>query len=501
MSESTTPRRFAYTRSKAAAAMLAAVALMAGFVGRRAIPPVSAQAAPPTAQERPISVPVAGIEASYSGIVDRVAPAVVTVRVEKKVSATSAEFPESLRNFFGRQVPEGLQPPRERRQGGLGSGVVIRNDGYVLTNQHVVADAERVRIELTDKRSLEAKVVGVDAASDLAVLRVEARGLRTIAFGDSDQVKVGDVVLAFGNPLGIGQTVTMGIVGAKGRATGVGDGNYEDFIQTDAAINQGNSGGALVNLRGELVGINAQILSPSGGNIGLGFAIPSTMVRAVADQLIGNGVVHRSKLGVSVQPVTAELAASLGLKDVRGALVSSVEPESPGARARLKQGDVITGLEGRSIADANSLRNRIAGARPGSTVSLTVVRGGREQQLSARLAEREAGAGSEATRPTRGGQHESSTLGATVQPLTPQAAVRMGLPRTTTGLLITDVDPAGAAAGAGIQPGDVITRGNDKEVRTVADLQAAIVERRDRPALLLVTRDGTSLFVALQPKS
>lgn len=501
MSQSTSPRCFGYPRSKAAAAILAALALTAGFVGGRAIPAVSAQASPLALSERPMSPPMAGMETSYSGIVDRVAPAVVTVRVEKKVSAVPTGLPESLRDFFGRQLPEGIQPPGGHRQGGLGSGVVIRSDGYLLTNQHVVADAEGVRIEFPDKRSFDAKVVGVDAASDLAVLKIEAAGLSTLAFGDSDRVKVGDVVLAFGNPLGIGQTVTMGIVGAKGRTTGVGDGHYEDFIQTDAPINQGNSGGALVNLRGELVGINAQILSPSGGNIGLGFAIPSSMVRAVVGQLIQDGVVHRSKLGVTVQPITPDLAASLGLKNVGGALVSNVEPDSPAARAGLKQGDVITGIAGHSISDANSLRNQIADSRPGSTVSLNVLRDGREQQLSARLVERETGAASAAAQPTQPGQDGNSKLGVTVEPVTPDSAARMGLPPATTGLVITQVDPAGAAADVGIQPGDVITRVNDRPVRTVSELHAAIAGRVGRPALLLVTRDGTSLFVALQPRS
>jgi serine protease Do len=471
---------------------LATVTMVAGAAGARAHlaaapAPAPAHATAAIVERAPLpSVP------SYSDIVDRVAPAVVTVRVEKHAEAETTGLPEGLEPFFG---PRFRGAPRGQRQSGLGSGVVIRSDGYILTNHHVIDGAQKVRVDFADGRSLPARVVGRDAPSDLAVLRVEEGGLATVTYGDSNEARVGDVVLAFGNPLGVGQTVTMGIVSAKGRATGVGDGSYEDFLQTDAPINQGNSGGALVNLQGELVGINAQILSPSGGNIGLGFAIPSSMAHAVADQLIKEGVVHRAKLGVTVQRVTPELAEGLGMPQARGALVSGVEPGSPGAYAGLREGDVITALDGRPVTDANALRNQVAGMAPDTAVSLTVLRDGGQTTLSAKLVERESASTRRAA--AGEGEEQSGRLGMTVTALTPEVASELELPRTEKGLVVTEIDPAGVAAEAGLQPGDVLKRVNGREVRSVSDLRAAIATRRDGPALVLVARNGGSLFVAL----
>jgi serine protease Do len=258
-----------------------------------------------------------------------------------------------------------------------------------LTNHHVIDGAQQIKVELSNHRIFDAKVIGSDPPSDLAVLKIESKDLAALSLADSDRVRVGDIALAVGNPLGIGQTVTAGIISAKGRSTGLSDGSFEDFLQTDAPINQGNSGGALINTQGELIGINSQILSPSGGNIGIGFAIPSNMARTVMDQLIKNGKVRRGQLGVSIEPMTPELASKLGLKEARGVVVNAVVTNSPAARAGLRPGDVIVGLNGEPVTDGNTLRNRVASTAPNSQVNVTILRDGREQQVQVTLGEYE----------------------------------------------------------------------------------------------------------------
>jgi serine protease Do len=493
VTSSTYPTKTSRPYARTAAVALAAALFGAGVSGvvatLSATAPTAAAAATPSANA-PLVLP--DRPASYSGVVDKVAPAVVTIRIERRVEAEMTDMPAPFREFFG---ADPRRAPRER-QGGLGSGVVIRPDGLILTNHHVIDKAETIKVDLADGRSLPATLVGSDAPSDLALLRVNASGLPTVPFGDSDRVKVGDVVLALGNPLGVGQTVTMGIISAKGRATGISDGSYEDFLQTDAPINQGNSGGALVNLQGELVGINAQIVSPSGGNVGLGFAIPSAMARAISDQLAASGVVHRGKLGVTVQGLSTELAASLGAGDAHGALVSDIEPGGPAARAGLKQGDVVTAIDGAPVHDANVLRNRIAAAAPGTTVTLDVLREGRRETLSARLVERERQT-AEARPAASGDDHAESGLGMTIAPVTPRLAEQLELPRDVSGLVVTDIDPSGVAASAGLRPGDVIKTVNGRPVDSVQTLRSALKLRSDRPALVLVIREGADAFVAL----
>ena len=320
---------------RAAAAGLAIIVLMGGAAWHSlaADSQKAAPSSPATASAAPaISRAIPGERDSYADLVKRVAPSVVTIRVEGKTKASPTDFQgdDFLRRFFGDQFDRGergQRQPRTFRQHGLGSGVIVGSDGYILTNNHVVEDADDIQVELTDGTAMKAKLVGTDKPSDLAVIKIEAPNLHAITLGDSDAVQVGDVVLAVGNPFGMGQTVTMGIISAKGRFTTVGTGSYEDFLQTDAPINHGNSGGALVNIKGELVGINSQIAPVADVNIGIAFAIPVNMARTVADQLRKEGRVHRSQLGVSIQPVTADMAESLGLKEAGGAIISSVERE------------------------------------------------------------------------------------------------------------------------------------------------------------------------------
>jgi serine protease Do len=434
---------------------------------------------------------------SYAPIVDRIAPAVVTIRSEKRVRNVSQELPDDpfLRQFFGERF-RGPRAVPERREGALGSGVIVRADGYVLTNDHVIDGADQVRVELSDGRSVKAEVVGSDAPSDLAVLKIDAHDLQTLTLGDSDQVRVGDVVLALGNPLGVGQTVTMGIVSAKGRATGMGDGSFEDFIQTDAPINQGNSGGALVSTRGELVGINSQIVSPSGGNIGIGFAIPANMARNVMTQLIDKGRVRRGMLGVTVQPMTSELARSLGIDQVTGALVSGVQPGSPAEKSGVRRGDVITAVNGETVKDGNVLRNHVAELQPGSRVELNVLRNGKPQTLTLTLGElTPARAGSEGDEESASGR-DGTGYGMAVEPLTRENASQLDLD-VTSGVLVTDVQPAGRAAEAGLRSGDVIDEVDGRHVDSVDALRSAL-RSGDRPALLLVHRNGATMFLTLE---
>ena len=431
---------------------------------------------------------------SYADAVAHVSPAVVTVRVEARPAfdRTSGPFDDPLfRRFFGDRLPT---PDRLPPQRGLGSGVILTPDGRVVTNAHVVDGAERVQVVLTDGREFDATVIGTDEATDLAVLDVDAAGLPSLPFGDSERVRVGDVVLAVGNPLGVGQTVTMGIVSATGRTTGVGNGGYEDFLQTDAPINRGNSGGALVTAAGELIGINSQILSPSGGNIGIGFAIPASMAGHVAREIVEHGEVRRAMLGVMVQPVTADIARSLALDEIGGALVSSVEPASPAASAGIRTGDVITEFNGREIRTANDLRNFVASTEPGSKATVTVLRAGRSERLDMTLAAREARRAE--SRPARG---EDGGLGLTVSPVTPDLARRLDLPRDAQGVVVTDVHPDGIAAAAGLQQGDLISAVNGRKISSAGELRAALNTRKDRPSLALVQRQGQTFFTTIDP--
>lgn len=500
-----------------AAALLVAGATWRGLAAEPATHSSNSVAPVAQAQQTPSAsrgAMVASGRDSYADIVKNVAPAVVTVQVEGRARVRPTQFDgdddDMLRRFFGDRFGQGQgqgrgqapDMPQMRKQRGLGSGVIVTQDGYIMTNNHVIDSADTVRVELTDGRSFKARVVGADKPSDLALLKVDATNLPTLPVGNSDAVQVGDVVLAVGNPLGIGQTVTMGIISAKGRSTGSGDGSYEDFLQTDAPINHGNSGGALVSMKGELVGINSQIVSPSDGNIGIGFAIPANMVHHVMDQLKSDGRVRRSQLGVTVQPMTSDLAESLGLKDVSGAIVSSVASGSAAEKAGVKRGDVIKSFNGQPVPDFNTLRNRVADTLPGSNASVVVVRDGSDKTLSVKLDE--AAVSREAREQSEAASDDHAALGVAVAPLSPEAARRAGLGRDAHGVVVQQVNPDGRAADAGIQTGDIILEVNRQPIQSVDELRSAVRRAAEKPTLLLVRRsagdEGHDVYVTVRPQ-
>lgn len=427
---------------------------------------------------------------TFAPVVEAVLPAVVSIAAERTSGAASGG---PLPHFF---APDGIplpQVPGPRQRRGIGSGVILTSDGYVVTNHHVIESAEKITLLLTDKREFEAEVVGADPQTDIALLKIAAEGLPKIALGNSESIKVGDIVLALGNPFGIGQTVTMGIVGATGRG-GLGIERYENFIQTDAAINPGNSGGALVNVRGELIGINTAILSRgAGGNQGVGFAAPINMAHHVMKQLASAGRVSRGYMGVSIQPVDRDIAEAFGAADPGGALVSGVEPESPAAKAGLQQGDIIRKLNGEAVEDPRTLSLKVAEQAPGSEASLAVLRDGRERKLTVKLGEHP-----EFDNPQlRAAKSAPGSIGLGVQTLTPELAEQLQVGEQTRGVVAARVQPGSPAARAGIRRGDVIEQVNRRETASAADFRNAAAAAGGKPLLLLLNRRGNARFVVV----
>lgn len=444
-------------------------------------------------------VVVDGVRTSYADIVQKTAPAVVqitAIRKEGSSSASTSPFEDLLEGPRLRRQPR----PRPRTRG-LGSGVIVSADGTILTNHHVVEDAEKITVEMKDNRTFIAKVVGSDAPSDLAVLKITAKDLPFLKLGDSNKVRVGDIVLAIGNPLGIGQTVTSGIISAKSRQTPLGEGTaFQDFLQTDAAINQGNSGGALVNVNGELIGINSQILSRTGGSIGIGFAIPSNMADSVMTQLLENGRVRRGMLGVNIQDITSDLAQGLGLKKNSGVIVSNVMKGSAAEKAGIVRGDIITKINEEAVRDGNFLRNKVAETLPGTEVKLNVIRDSKAREIRVKLGELKSDGKDSGTEENEGGSEGAGRgrLGLSLKPLAPASYERYGIPEDVEGLLVTEVDPDSDAAEKGIRTGDVVMEINRESVTALGDVRSAIRKSGGKPVLLLMSRRGQTFFTSVR---
>jgi serine protease Do len=409
----------------------------------------------------------------------------------------SSVFGDPLfRRFFGDQFGRQFQVPQERRERSRGSGVIVSADGYVLTNNHVVAGANDIQVSLPDRREVKAKLVGTDQKTDVAVLKVEGASFPAMAVGDSSKSRIGDLVFAIGDPFGIGETVTMGIVSATSRG-GLQIEDYEDFIQTDAAINPGNSGGALINARGELIGINTAILSgEGGGNQGIGFAIPVNLARQVMQQIVEHGKVVRGYLGVTIQELTPALAKAFGVPEGRGALVGSVAPGGPAAQAGLARGDAIVAMDGQPLRDSNDLRLRVAQAAPGTPIKLKVLRNGQERDVTVTAGELPESPTAEAPRQESGLALE----GVEVEGLTPAIARQLKLPADTQGVVVTNVQQGTAAAEAGLRRGDVVQEVNRTPIRTPQDYASAIRAAGNEGILLLVNRGGATSYVVIEAR-
>jgi serine protease Do len=458
-------------------------------------PPVASQTA---AQAAAPVVSPGGQVLSYAPIVKPATRSVVNIASSKTVknqeAANNPMFNDPFfRRFFGDDFGPNMVP-RERREQSLGSGVIVDPRGYILTNNHVIAGANSIKVFLPDKQELIAHLVGADPKTDIAVLKVDTSNLPALPLGNSSSVEVGDVVFAIGDPFGLGQTVTMGIVSATGRGN-LGIEDYEDFIQTDAAINPGNSGGALIDAHGELIGINTAILSNGvEGNQGVGFAVPINMARQVMDQIIAHGKVVRGWLGVVIQPVSPEMAQAFGLPEAKGALVGDVMADSPAAHAGLAKGDVIVALNGQPVIESRSLQLKIAQLAPGTKIQLEILRDGKTRTIDATLGSQPGNTAEE-----EGSQEKTAILdGLTVDQLTPQIARQLNLPSDAHGVVVVQVDPGSPAGDAGLQRGDVIQEVNRKPVYNVKGFDDTVRQGGNRPVLLLVNRGGNTFFVVVE---
>jgi serine protease Do len=479
------------------------VAILGGLVGWRAsglfpiggnsgqfVPVFLASETPP----RPAEV---SFLSGFAPIVKSALPSVVNIS-SKKVTATQRDmspFSGPFGDLFG-PFWDGSDVPRERLEQSLGSGVIVSSEGYILTNNHVVQGASEIEVALSDDRQLKGRIIGGDAKTDLAVVKVESSKLPALTLGNSSGVQVGDFALAIGNPFGVGQTVTMGIVGAIGRG-GLNIEQYEDFIQTDAAINPGNSGGALINVRGELIGINTAIIARgSSGNQGVGFAVPTNMARPVMEQILKQGKVVRGWLGVSIQTMTPELARSFGTKTPQGALVAEVQPDTPAAKAGLQRGDIVLSVDGEPVVDSRRLSLKISQAAPGTPVQLKLLREGREQNVRVTLGQLPSEP-NRAQGPAEERGKGTVLEGLTVEPLTVDIARQLGVSPQTRGVVIAQLRPGTPAAAVGLERGDVIEEVNRQRITSVEEFERAIRQSGGTSTLLLINRRGSSSYVVI----
>jgi serine protease Do len=468
-------------------------------MGTGTLPPPAGANAAVTTQTLPAQ--------GFADIAQAVTPAVVNIvasRAQERGSRDQREEsfnfpfpfgPHGPRDFRGPRMPHGEPDMPEPHGSGQGSGVIVMPDGYVLTNNHVVDGAKELTVTLPDKREFKGKIIGTDPKTDLAVVKIEGKNLPSVAWGDSSKLRVGEYVLAVGNPFGLNSTVTLGIVSALGRGK-MGITQYEDFIQTDAAINPGNSGGALVNTAGELVGINTAIFSRTGGYQGVGFAVPTSMGRPVFDSLVKTGHVTRGWLGVNIQDVTQELASSFGIKEAKGALVSEVKEDSPADQGGLKAGDVVTAYQGQPVADGVALQRLVTKTPIGTKAAVTVVRDGHEKTLTVTVGELPEPV---KTAKAVGDSGNHALAGVAVQDLDRQTAKELGLTGKTQGVVVTGVEPDSGAEQAGLQPGDVIREINRKPVASVKDFEKlASAARKGERVLVLINRRGATLFLSVK---
>lgn len=452
-----------------------------------AMPPRYATAQPPAA---PID---------FTAIVRQKMPAVVAILTKQMIelqdqdASEATTLEELLRRRFGGRRGGGIERPARTS---LGSGFVISRDGYIVTNNHVIGNAAEIHVRLADKTDLPAKLIGRDPATDIAVLKIEPpAGLTVASWGDSDRMEPGAWTIAIGSPFGLGGTVTVGVLSARSRD--IQSGPYDDYLQTDAAINQGNSGGPLFNAAGEVIGVNTAIFSPSGGSVGIGFAVPSRTAQAIAEQIIQAGRVERGFVGLRLQEITSAIAQALGRSGIEGALIAGVEPGGPAEKAGVMVGDIVTALNGKQVQSGRDLSRRIAALKPGTSVTLDVIREGKTHSFSIKLGHRNDGSSSQTGMSELDG---SRRLGLVLAPVPDEARIQLGLTANTPGVLVQRVDPESPTAESGLQPGDVIVSVDNHAAREPSDVVRAWSEaqKQGRPVLCGLLRGGRFLFVAIK---